>query len=118
MNEPYDLILRGGTVFTPSGEFGADVGVRDGRIAAIGDLGTAHATLTLPCRHLHVLPGVIDTQVHFREPGAEQKENLESGSASAVAGGVTAVFEMPNTNPLTATAEALDDKLRRAQGRM
>ena len=118
MNEPYDLILRGGTVFTPSGEFGADVGVRDGRIAAIGDLGTAHATLTLPCRHLHVLPGVIDTQAHFREPGAEQKENLESGSASAVAGGVTAVFEMPNTNPLTATAEALDDKLRRAQGRM
>ena len=65
-----------------------------------------------------MLPGVIDTQVHFREPGAEQKENLESGSASAVAGGVTAVFEMPNTNPLTATAEALDDKLRRAQGRM
>ena len=118
MSENYDLILRGGTVFTPSGELTTDIGVRGGRIAALGELGTAQAALTLPCRHLHVLPGVIDTQVHFREPGAEHKENLESGSASAVAGGVTAVFEMPNTNPLTATAEALDDKLRRARGRM
>ena len=118
MSEAYDLILRGGRVFTPSGEVPADVGVRGGRIAAIGCLGDAPAADTLPCRHLHVLPGVIDTQVHFREPGAEHKEDLESGGASAVAGGVTAVFEMPNTNPLTATAEALDDKLRRAHGRM
>ena len=118
MNEPYDLILREGSVLTPSGEVSADVGVRGGRIAAIGDLRAAGAVLTLPCRHLHVLPGVIDTQVHFREPGAEHKEDLESGSASAVAGGVTAVFEMPNTNPLTATAAALGDKLRRARGRM
>ncbi len=118
MSEHYDLILSGGTVFTPSGEAATDVGVREGRIAAIGDLGGADAAGTLPCSGLHVLPGVIDTQVHFREPGAEHKEDLASGSASAVAGGVTAVFEMPNTNPLTATAEALDDKLRRARGRM
>ena len=118
MSERYDVILRGGAVFTPSGEVSADLGVRGGRIAAIGDLGSAHATLTLPCRHLHVLPGVIDTQAHFREPGAMHKEDLASGSASAVAGGVTAVFEMPNTNPLTADAQALDDKLRRARGRM
>ena len=118
MSERYDLILRGGTVFTPSGEVPADLGVRGGRLAAIGDLGTAGAAHTLPCHHLHVLPGVIDTQVHFREPGAVHKEDLESGSASAVAGGVTAVFEMPNTNPLTADAAALDDKLRRARGRM
>ena len=118
MNEHYDLILSGGTVFTPSGEVATDVGVRNGRIAAIGDLGAADAVETLPCPGLHVLPGVIDTQVHFREPGAMHKEDLASGSASAVAGGVTAVFEMPNTNPLTATAEALDDKLQRARGRM
>jgi dihydroorotase len=64
------------------------------------------------------LPGVIDTQVHFREPGAEHKEDLESGSRSAVMGGVTAVFEMPNTNPLTVTAEALADKVARASDRM
>ena len=116
-NERYDLILSGGTVFTPSGEHSADVGVRGGRITAIGDLRASGADRTLACRHLHVLPGVIDTQVHFREPGAEHKEDLESGTASAVAGGVTGVFEMPNTNPLTVNAEALDDKLHRARGR-
>ena len=115
MNEAYDLILGGGTLFTPSGEQPADLGVRGGRIAAIGDLRSAGAARTLACRHLHVLPGVIDTQVHFREPGAEHKEDLESGTASAVAGGVTGVFEMPNTNPLTIDAGALDDKLRRAR---
>ena len=117
MNERYDLILSGGTVLTPSGEQSADLGVRGGRIAAIGDLRSAGADRTLACRHLHVLPGVIDTQVHFREPGAEHKEDLESGTASAVAGGVTGVFEMPNTDPLTVDARALDDKLRRARGR-
>ena len=67
---------------------------------------------------LHVLPGVIDTQVHFREPGLEHKEDLETGSRAAVAGGVTAVFEMPNTKPLTTSAETLADKVRRARNRM
>ena len=61
--------------------------------------------------------GIIDTQVHFREPGNEHKEDLESGTRAAVMGGVTAVFEMPNTNPLTTTPEALADKLSRADGR-
>ena len=65
-----------------------------------------------------MLPGVIDTQVHFREPGLEHKEDLESGSRAAVMGGVTAVFEMPNTKPLTTSAAALADKVRRARGRM
>ncbi len=65
----------------------------------------------IDCPGLHVLPGVIDTQVHFREPGPTHKEDLESGSRSAVLGGVTAVFEMPNTNPLTTTAAAIEDKL-------
>ena len=67
---------------------------------------------------LHVLPGVIDTQVHFREPGLTQKEDLETGSRWAVLGGVTAVFEMPNTNPLTTSAEALADKVARGHHRM
>ena len=67
---------------------------------------------------LHVLPGVIDSQVHFREPGLEHKEDLETGSRAAVAGGVTAVFEMPNTKPLTTSAETLADKVRRARNRM
>ena len=67
----------------------------------------------IDCRGLHVLPGVIDTQVHFREPGLTHKEDLETGSRGAVLGGVTAVFEMPNTDPLTTTAEALADKVTR-----
>ena len=61
----------------------------------------------IDCRGLHILPGVIDTQVHFREPGLTHKEDLETGSRAAVMGGVTAVFEMPNTDPLTIDAEAL-----------
>ena len=118
MNETFDLILCGGTVVNHDGVGERDVGVRKGVIAALGNLSAAVAAETVDARGLTVLPGVIDTQVHFREPGSEHKEDLESGSLAAVMGGVTAVFEMPNTNPLTVTAEALADKLRRAHGRM
>jgi dihydroorotase len=95
-----------------------DVGVIGGRIAAIGALAGAKAAEEFEARGLHVLPGVIDTQVHFREPGNEHKEDLETGSRAAVLGGVTAVFEMPNTNPPTTTRLAIEDKLTRAKGRM
>ena len=118
MASTYDLILTGGTVVNHDGEGVRDVGVKDGRIAAIGDLGQASAGETIDCRGLHILPGVIDSQVHFREPGLEHKEDLETGSRAAVLGGVTAVFEMPNTNPLTTSEAALADKVRRATGRM
>ncbi|WP_245331141.1 dihydroorotase [Mesorhizobium sophorae] len=114
----YDLILTGGTVVNHDGEGARDVGVKDGRIAAIGDLGQAPAGETIDCRGLHILPGVVDSQVHFREPGLEHKEDLETGSRAAVLGGVTAVFEMPNTNPLTTSEAALADKVRRGSGRM
>src|SRR6185437_4153022 len=67
---------------------------------------------------LVVLPGVIDSQVHFREPGNEHKEDLETGSRAAILGGVTGVFEMPNTNPPTTTEAAIKDKLTRAKERM
>src|SRR5450631_4128884 len=118
MAETYDLILKGGTVVNHDGEGSRDLGVRAGRFAAIGDLARASAGEVIDCRGLHLLPGVIDTQVHFREPGLTHKEDLESGSLSAVMGGVTAVFEMPNTDPLTVTAEALVDKVRRGHHRM
>jgi dihydroorotase len=72
----------------------------------------------IDCTGLHILPGVIDSQVHFREPGAEHKENLETGSRAAVMGGVTCVFEMPNTNPTTTDEAALADKVRRGHHRM
>ncbi len=118
MAERYDLVLTGGRVVTPSGAVETDVAVRDGRIVGLGDFRTAAAAETLDCGGLTVLPGVIDSQVHFREPGLEHKEDLESGSRAAVLGGVTAVMEMPNTRPLTDSPETLADKLARARDRM
>ena len=116
MAAAYDLKLTGGTVHTPAGPVRADIGIRDGRIVAIGATGDAGETID--CTGLDILPGVIDTQVHFREPGLVHKEDLESGSRAAVLGGVTAVFEMPNTKPNTDSAEAIQDKLARAHHRM
>jgi dihydroorotase len=118
MPQSYDLILAGGTVVNHDGIGQRDLGILGGRIAGVGDLAGANAGETIDCRGLHLLPGVIDTQVHFREPGMIHKEDLESGSRSAVMGGVTAVFEMPNTNPTTTSAGALADKLARAHHRM
>ena len=113
----YDLILAGGSVATPNGLERCDIGVGGGRIRAIGDLAAAAAAERLDCAGLTVLPGVIDTQVHFREPGLDHKEDLATGSAGAAMGGVTAFFEMPNTNPNTLDEAALNDKLTRAKGR-
>ena len=118
MANTFDLILKGGTVVNQDGTGVRDVGVINGRIAAIGDLGSASAGETIDCRGLHILPGVVDSQVHFREPGLEHKEDLESGSRAAVLGGVTTVFEMPNTNPLTTSEATLADKVSRATARM
>ncbi|MGV9008817.1 dihydroorotase [Brevundimonas sp.] len=114
----YDLIVRGGEVANHAGRGLADVGVRDGRIAFIGDLSQASAGEVVDATGLTVLPGVIDTQVHFREPGLEWKEDLETGSRAAALGGVVAVFEMPNTNPNTTDPATLEDKLARARDRM
>ena len=114
----FDLILRGGTVVNHDGVGRRDIGVRAGRIAQIGELARASAAETIDCAGLHVLPGVVDSQVHFREPGMEHKEDLETGSRAAVLGGVTSVFEMPNTSPLTTSEAALADKVRRARHRM
>ena len=114
----YDAIFKNGTVVNQDGVHLADIGIRAGRVAALGVLSTDTADAVTDCRGLYILPGVIDTQVHFREPGLEHKEDLASGSLSAVMGGVTGVFEMPNTNPLTVSRETFDDKIRRATGRM
>jgi dihydroorotase len=113
----YDLILRRGTCVTAAGTGQVDIAVRGGRIAAIGDLAAARAERELDLANLHVLPGVIDSQVHFREPGLTHKEDLETGTRGAALGGVTAIFEMPNTHPSTTTREALEHKLALAQGR-
>ena len=118
MTQIYDLIVRGGEVANHAGRGRADVGVIDGKIALIGDLSQASAGETFDATGLTVLPGVIDTQVHFREPGLEWKEDLETGSRAAALGGVVAVFEMPNTNPNTTDPDTMADKLARAKDRM
>lgn len=113
-----DLLLCGATVMTPNGAERLDIACAQGRITALGDLLPGwSADCVLDLNGLHVLPGVIDSQVHFREPGLEHKENLEAGTRGAVLGGVTAVFEMPNTYPLTLGAADLRAKLDAAQGR-
>ena len=113
-----ELVLKGGTVVNHDGEGIRDIGIAGGRIAEIGAIEAGRARQSLDCTGLHILPGVIDSQVHFREPGAEHKEDLETGSRAAVMGGVTGVFEMPNTRPLTTSAATLADKIARATGRM
>lgn len=118
MSRTYDLIIRGGTIVTPDKKEEADIAVNAGKVAAVGDLAGDHGDKVISARGLHVLPGVVDTQVHFREPGLVHKEDLATGSLAAVMGGVTAVFEMPNTNPPTVNAKRLKDKLALAKGRM
>jgi dihydroorotase len=118
MSASFDCVVKGATVVNHDGIGVRDIGIRNGRIAALGNLSAASAGEVIDATGLHVLPGVIDSQVHFREPGLEHKEDLETGSLAAVAGGVTAVFEMPNTKPLTTSAETLADKVRRARNRM
>ena len=111
-------MLKGGTIATPNGIALGDIGVTQGRIQAIGNLANAKAREIFDARGLHVLPGAIDSQVHFREPGNAHKEDLETGSRAAILGGVTGVFEMPNTSPPTTSKAAIEDKLARAKGRM
>jgi dihydroorotase len=113
---PFDLAITGGIIVTPEGRFAGDIGIRGELIAAIaapGALGPAKATLD--ATGLHILPGAIDVHVHFREPGMAHKEDWDTGTAAAAMGGVTTVFEMPNTSPPTATPEALAQKFELAK---
>lgn len=108
----FDLILKNGTVFTPEATEITDIAVKDGKIVDFGSFDNAEEIID--CTNLFVFPGLIDTQCHFREPGGEHKETLETGTLSAALGGVTGIFEMPNTNPLTITPEAMEFKLKKA----
>jgi len=117
----FDIIIQGGTLATHQMSQKVDIAIQDGKFAAIGGLSAKaveSAKQVISVEGAVILPGVIDTQVHFREPGLAAKEDLQSGSLAAVMGGVTAVFEMPNTDPPTTNAKAIADKLARAHGRM
>ena len=106
-----DLVIHNGKVVSPDAVIDASVAIKDGRILAVGAAGAMPAANeTLDATGLHVLPGAIDVHVHFRDPGYPQKEDWESGTAAAAFGGVTTVFDMPNTLPTTGNAEALADK--------
>lgn len=124
-DKKFDLLIRGGTCLIPSTQDPERltrertmIGVKDGKIAAIADnLNDDDAAEVFDASSLYVLPGAIDSQVHFREPGLTHKEDLESGTRGAALGGITAVYEMPNTKPSTTTAEQFAEKLRLAQNR-
>lgn len=122
MNNTLDLLITEATVLLPDPKTGrlhqldTSVGLREGKIAHIGS-NSVDAKQTIKAKGLHLLPGAIDSQVHFREPGYPEKEDLASGTRAAVYGGVTSVFEMPNTNPPTLTAIDVTDKMSRAKGR-
>src|SRR4028119_463898 len=113
------LFIRHARILSPTGElFIGDVETRGGEIVRVApEIPASAAGLAareIIAKGLTLLPGVIDPQVHFREPGLEHKEDLFTASCACAKGGVTSFLEMPNTRPLTITQEALDDKLRRA----
>jgi dihydroorotase len=113
MSAPADLVIRGGIVVSADSTFRADIAIKDGAIAAVGSPEAMPAAKeTLDASGLHVLPGAIDVHVHFRDPGYPHKEDWASGTAAAAFGGVTTVFDMPNTIPATGTADILAAKHR------
>lgn len=113
----YDLILEDATIISSTGRRVAHVAVEGGTITYIGDRPGGPARQTLSAAGKFVLPGLIDTHVHFRDPGHPHKEDWQSGSQAAATGGVTTVCDMPNTNPPTLRREDWEDKRRRAEAR-
>lgn len=109
-----DLIIRNAKVVSSSGQIQTDIGILGSKIQKVASAIQDPCVREINASGKIVMPGVIDSQVHFREPGFEWKENIESGSRGALLGGVTSFFDMPNTEPPTTTPEALNDKLHRA----
>ena len=112
-----DLIIKNGQCYIDGQLKNTDVAIKDGKIHQIGHI-SDNSRETIDAKDQTILPGCIDTQTHFREPGSTDTEDLHSGSRAAIAGGITAVFEMPNTNPPTSTKSEFQKKLDLAKNRM
>ena len=117
MSDNYSFIIKNGSCYIEGKFQNIDLAISGNKIKKIGKI-DFNSSKVFDASGKTVLPGVIDTQVHFREPGANDAENLESGSRAAIAGGVTSVFEMPNTNPPTSTFKEFNNKLNAAKNRM
>ena len=114
--ESFDLIIKNGNIVLDNEKIEKnDIGIRDSKIISIGDLSSANRLESIDASNLHILPGCIDTQVHFREPGLTHKEDLLTGSKGAILGGVTGFFEMPNTRPPTITKNDFEVKVKLAE---
>lgn len=112
-NLQIDLVIKNGSVILPNYQIeNADIGISNGRICEIGTVDKSLANEVVDATGLVVMPGAIDTQVHFREPGLTHKEDIYHGTKGAILGGITTVFEMPNTSPATINKEQLDIKLK------
>ena len=117
MSDNYSLIIKNGSCYIDGKFKSIDLAISGNKIKKVGKV-DFNSGKVFDATGKIVLPGAIDTQVHFREPGANDAENLESGSRAAVAGGITSVFEMPNTNPPTSTFKEFNNKLSAARNRM
>ncbi len=106
-----DLIIKNGTCFIGGNLEKIDIGISKGKISHIGNLKEEKSKNIIDVSDKIVLPGLMDTQVHFREPGSVDAEDLHSGSRAAIVGGITSVFEMPNTNPPTTNFEEFEKKI-------
>ena len=113
----FDLIIKNGACFIDSTLTTQDIAIKDSKIVKIGKINGETKDI-YNAEGLTVLPGCIDTQTHFREPGSTDTEDLHSGSKAAIVGGITSVFEMPNTNPPTSTKTEFQRKLDLAKNRM
>ncbi len=112
-----DTLILNARLVNEGRESEADLRIRAGRIDAIGSLSPRAGETVVDAAGRRLLPGMIDDQVHFREPGLEYKADIATESAAAVAGGLTSFMDMPNTSPPTLDAAALEDKYARAAGR-
>tara|TARA_B100001248_G_scaffold260523_1_gene248897 strand:+ start:182 stop:1504 length:1323 start_codon:yes stop_codon:yes gene_type:complete len=115
MKKKYDIGLLYGYVCSHNSIKKASIGIKNNKILKVGKIKLGECSKVIDCKNKHLLPGIIDTQVHFREPGLSHKEDIRSGTSAALLGGVTTIFEMPNTSPATIDKKELNKKLNIAK---